>query len=89
MELPFSPFNVSHYKFHQSSRDGLLNLDLGFDYLLLAGSFSLRYDVFNAIFEGQFMSTVFVPQCFTHVALMTQIGGEKKYSDFMCSTRGN
>lgn len=82
MELPFSPFNVSHYKFHQSSWDGLLKFDLGFDYLLLSGSFSLPYDVFNGIFEGQFMSTVFVPQCFTHVALMTQIGGKKKIFRF-------
>lgn len=92
-------FSLWSYHFHHSMCHiiksisphviGLLNFDLGFDYLLLSGSFSLRYDVFNGIFEGQLMSTVFVPQCFTHVALMTQIAGGKKYSDFMCSTRGN
>lgn len=90
-------FSLWSYHFHHSMCHiiksisphviGLLNFDLGFDYLLLSGSFSLRYDVFNGIFEGQFMSTVFVPQCFTRGADDPDSGGKKIFRFYVLHSR--
>lgn len=82
LELPFSPFNVPHYKFHQSSCDDLLNFcDAQCQYrlwLLITGSLSSWYDVFNGIFVRQFMTTAFAQQCSTNtLRWWPRLGGRK------------
>lgn len=85
-ECPFLSFNLPHFKFLQSSCDGLLNFcdaqqcqDVGFDHFgLFQEQDNFNFDVFawypfNCIFVWKLPTAPFTLAVFQTLALMTQI----------------